>query len=636
MLKMRKKYLFLQSAIVFILFNSMLIGSAVAQAGSEASSKVPARSEISDQYKWRLSDIYASELVWQNDFDSVKAELPQIAGYKGKLDRSAQELLQCLKLRDKIYSVNDKLSAYAYRRRDENIADSRYQALAGKADSLSAEIDAVTAFIKPEILALPDKKLAQFRQQQAGLKEYSYYFDDLVRQKKHYLSAGEEQLLAQSREATQTGENVYNRLTNADIRFPEIRDENGQKVQLSEGRYLTYMMSHDRNVREQAFQALFGTYNQYRNTFAATLDGTVKKNLFYAKANKYDTALAAALEGDNVPREVYDNLLITVHNNLEPLHRYVAFKKKTLRLNDLHMYDLYAPVVQDVRLQYEFEDGIKLVETALAPLGSEYGIILDKGFTSGWVDVYENKGKQNGAYSSGTYGVHPFVLLNYHKSYNNVSTMAHEMGHAMHSYYSQSNQPYATAEYTTFCAEVASTTNEVLLIDYMLKTTTDRRERLYLLNQYLETIRTTVYRQALFAEFEKIIYDKAEAGETLTADLLDSIWHELNVTYYGSEIVVDKESDVEWARIPHFYWDFYVYQYVTGYAAATTLAEKLQTEGEPAQKRYINYLKSGGSDYSLELLKKAGVDMSSPKPIEVTLQKFSQLLAELEKIISEA
>jgi oligoendopeptidase F len=361
----------------------------------------------------------------------------------------------------------------------------------------------------------------------------------------------------------------------------------------------------------------------------------VKKNVFYSKTRKYATTLESALEGDNVPQAVYDNLIDTVHANLGPLHRYVALKQKALGVDEMHMYDLYTPLVRDVRLTYEYDEALKIIHAALAPLGPEYASILEKSFTAGWMDVYENKGKQTGAYSWGVYGAHPFVLLNYHNRYDDVSTIAHELGHAIHSYYSHKFQPYATAHYTTFTAEVASTTNEILLIDHMLKTTTDKRERLYLINQYLEAVRATVYRQTMFAEFEKIIYAKADRGETLTADLLDEIWLELNKKYYGPDIVVDKEIKVEWARIPHFYWHFYVYQYVTGYAAATALADQIQKEGQPAQERYINFLKSGGSDYSIEILKRAGVDMSTPKPIEVTLQKFSNLLDELEKILRE-
>ncbi|MBP2658957.1 MAG: oligoendopeptidase, partial [Firmicutes bacterium] len=372
-----------------------------------------------------------------------------------------------------------------------------------------------------------------------------------------------------------------------------------------------------------------------RNTFASTLSGNVKQNVFYAKTRNYSSTLESALKGDNVPTEVYDNLIATVRKNLAPLHRYVALKKKFLQLTDIHMYDLYTPLVKEVNFPFPYEEGLKLVCTALKPLGSEYAQILDKGLTSGWIDVYENKGKQTGAYSWGNYGTHPFVLLNYNNRYDDVSTLAHEMGHAIHSYYSQENQPYATSSYTIFCAEVASTTNEILLLHHMLNTTTDKNIKLYLINQYLEQVRATVYRQTMFAEFEKMIYEISEEGETLTADILDTLWHDLNVAYYGSDIVVDKELDIEWARIPHFYSEFYVYQYVTGYSAATTLADKILKESQPAQEKYINFLKSGGSDYSLNILEQAGVDMSSPKPIEITLNNFSTMLDQMEKLLTQ-
>lgn len=623
------------ATIVSFSLGTILLSSASAQAGSPAAGKVPDRSEITAEFKWRLADIYADESLWQADFEKLRGELPQIGRFRGKLGTSAHDLAACLKARDEIGILSGKLIAYARLHRDENTASAKYQDLTGKIEALLAETGAATAFIEPEILAIPEATLASFRKQEPGLKDYAFYFNDLLRQKKHVLSPAEEEILSRSSEATATPENAFNMLAHADMRFPEVNDGNGGKIQLSEGRYHGLIMSPDREVREEAFKGLFGTYNQYRNTFAATLGGNVKKNIFYAKTRKYKTTLESALESDNVPTGVYDNLIAAVNNNLEPLHRYVALKKKALGIDEMHMYDLYTPLVRNVDLTYEYGDALKVVHDALAPLGPEYATILDKGFSSGWIDVYENKGKQTGAYSWGVYGVHPFVLLNYHNRYDDVSTIAHEIGHAIHSYYSQKSQPYATSQYTTFTAEVASTTNEILLIDHMLKTTTDKRQRLYLINQYLEAVRATVYRQTLFAEFEKIIFAKAEAGETLTADLLDSLWHELNVKYYGPDIVVDKELDVEWARIPHFYWSFYVYQYVTGYAAATTLAGQIQAEGQPAQERYLNFLRSGGSDYSIEILKRAGVDMSTPKPIEVTLKKFATLLDELEKIVNE-
>lgn len=598
-------------------------------------SHVPPRSEIPDQYKWHLDDIYANDELWQQDFDTLKNSQEQIIQFTGKLKNSSQDLLACLKARDELGIIAGRLYAFARMHRDENTTDTKYQAMTGKLESLLAEAGAATAFIEPEILALPDATLTKFRQQEEGLKEYSFYFDNLARQKEHVLSPAEEALLSKVSDVTQASENTFNMLAHADMEFPQTIDEQGQLVQLSEGRYSLFIRSSDRNVRQQAFMNLFNTYNHYRNTFASTLSGNVKKNIFYAKIRNYTSTLESALKSDNVPTEVYDNLITSVHKNLAPLHRYVDLKKKFLKLTEIHMYDLYTPLVGNIKFPLPYAEGLKLVCTGLKPLGPEYANILDKGLTSGWIDVYENKGKQTGAYSWGNYGTHPFVLLNYNNRYDDVSTLAHEMGHAIHSYYSQENQPYSTSAYTIFCAEVASTTNEVLLLHHMLNTTTDKKFKLYLINQYLEQVRATVYRQTMFAEFEKILYEESEKGEIFTADALDTLWHDLNVAYYGPDIVVDKELDVEWARIPHFYSEFYVYQYVTGYSAATTLAEKILHEGQSAQEKYLHFLKSGGSDYSLNILKQAGVDMSSPKPIEITLNKFSTMLDEMEKLLTE-
>lgn len=621
--------------LIPFLLTAFLFSNSAADAAASDKSRLPERNELPSEYKWRLADIYTTETDWQQDFDNLKQTLPKIAEYKGKLADSPQNLLDCLKLRDEIGIVSGKLYAYARMHRDENTADAKYQALTGKTEALLAEAGAATSFVEPEILAMPDEVLAKFRETESGLTEYSFYFDDLLRQKKHVLSPAEEELLSRSSEMAQTPENVFNMLAHADITFPDTMGEDGKPVQLSEGRYSGLIRSENRPVRKAAFINLFSTYNKYRNTFAATLSGNVKKNIFYSRVRNYNSTLESSLESDNVPVEVYNNLIDTVHNNLAPLHRYVALKKKALKLADIHMYDLYTPLAKDVKFNVPYKEGLELVKNGVKPLGHEYAEILNEGLTSGWLDVYENKGKQTGAYSWGVYGAHPFVLLNYHDRYDDVSTVAHEMGHAIHSYYSQKNQPYITSGYTTFCAEVASTTNEVLLLDYMLKTTQDPQKRLYLINQYLELVRATVYRQTMFAEFEKMLYQKAENGETITADMLDDMWRDLNAKYYGPDMVVDDEIAIEWARIPHFYWHFYVYQYVTGYSAATTLAEKMLTEGEPAQQRYIDFLKSGGSDYSLNILKKAGVDMSSPKPIEITLNKFSAMLDELEKLISK-
>jgi len=627
MLKLPQIFPFLLSAMVF---------GNTADSTAADNSSVPERSEIPSQYKWRLEDIYASEELWQADFDNLKAALPKISGYKGTLTKSAETLLQCLKERDEIGIISGKLYAYARMHRDENSTNTKYQAMTGKTEALLAEAGAATAFIEPEILAIPDATLVEFRQDNTGLKEYSFYFDNLIRQKKHVLSPAEEEILSRAAEVTQAPENIFSMLAQADMKFPQTIDESGRKIELSEGRYTSLIRSTNREVRQQAFVNLFNTYNQYRNTFAATLNGNVKKNLFYAKTRKYNSTLESALAADNVPTEVYNNLISTVSSHLEPLHRYVALKKKALHLSEIHMYDLYTPLAQDVKIIIPYAEALPLVKESLNPLGPEYTAILEKGLSSGWIDIYENRGKRTGAYCWGTHGVHPFVLLNYNDRYDAVSTLTHEMGHALHSYYSHTSQPYITASYTIFSAEVASTTNEILLLDYMLNKITDKQQKLYLINQYLEQVRTTVYRQTMFAEFEKLVYEKAESGETITADMLDALWHELNVKYYGQDIIVDPEINIEWARIPHFYSYFYVYQYVTGYSAATALADKLLNEGQPAQERYIAFLKSGGSDYSINLLKQAGVDMSSPKPVEVTLAKFASRLAELEKLLANS
>jgi len=616
-----------------LLLSTIIWSNSSGAVGAANSTEVPERTTIPTEYQWHLQDIYANEELWNADFQKLKAMLPNVKKMQGTLAVSSTNLKTTLEMRDEIGIISGKLYAYAHMHRDENIANPHYQALKGQTETLLVEASTAMAFISPEILAMPEKTLMKFRKEEKGLAPYQFYFDDLLRQKQHVLSPSEEEIFARSSEATAASVNTFNMLAHADMKFPIVNDEQGNSVQLSEGRYQALIKSSNRTVRHDAFVNLFSTYNQYRNTFASTLNGSVKTHIFYAQTHKYPSVLAASLEDDNIPISVYDNLIATVHNNLGPLHRYVALKKKYLSLDEIHMYDLYTPIVRDVQLTYSYSDGVKLMKDGLHPLGSEYAAILDNGLSNGWIDVYENKGKQTGAYSFGTYGVHPFVLLNYHDRYDDVSTVAHEMGHAIHSYYSQSSQPYATASYTTFCAEVASTTNEVLLIDHMLKITTDKQQKLFLLNQYLEAIRATVYRQTMFAEFEKIIFDRCEKGETLTADMLDAIWHDLNTRYYGPDIVVDKELNVEWARIPHFYRSFYVYKYVTGYSAATALAEQLQTEGPSAQARYIEFLKSGGSDYSLNLLKRAGVDMSSPQPIEVTLHKFNSLLDELENLL---
>ncbi|MDU2065993.1 MAG: oligoendopeptidase F [Sporomusaceae bacterium] len=594
---------------------------------------IPERNEISAEFQWKLTDIYATDTNWESDIDAVKKQMPQIQSKKGQITQSAHLLWTALDLRSKINQTLEKLFAYARMHRDENAASPVYQAMTNKIQALEAEASAAYAFMEPEILTLPTKTLENFLREEQRLEEYRFYLENLTKQKKHILSAQEEALLSAFGDVAQASAETFQMLARADITFPAVYDTSKQELPLSEGRYHSFMISPDRQVRQQAFKNLLGTYKNYRNTFASTLRGNIKKDIFYAKTRHYSSHLAASLEPDEIPLSFYDQLIATVHKHLPAMERYVSLKKKILNVPELHMYDMYAPLTNQIRLAYSYEEAVKLVKQALAPLGKEYLADLSTGLASGWVDVYENKGKQTGAYSWGVYGVHPFVLLNFDGKYNDVSTLAHELGHAMHSYYSQKKQPYPTSSYTIFCAEVASTTNEILLIDHVLATTADRSIQAYLLNQYLESIRTTVYRQTMFAEFEQKVYMLAETGESLTAELFENLWRELNAKYYGPELVIDDSLVSEWSRIPHFYRSFYVYKYATGYSAATAFANHLSTDEKTAQKQYLNFLSSGGSDYSLNLLKAGGVDLASGKPIEQTLVKFSQLLDKLEALL---
>lgn len=598
-----------------------------------STTQLPSRAEIADTFKWNLSDIYSSDETFQSALETFKGKLQALAEFKGSLAISAQNLAACLQKRDELSIEVSALFAYARMHRDIDAKESAYQAMTTKVEGLLTEYSSIASFIDPEILTLPKATLENFQHTEPALEIYKFYFADLYRQNSHVLSPTEEALIAQTGELRKAAVNIFTMLTNADIKFPETLTESGEKVTLSEGRYNALIRSKNPEVRKDAFKNLFTTYASYRNTLATSFDSNIKASMFYAKAKKYSSTLAASLDNTNVPTEVYTNLVDTIHKHFQPLHKYINLKKSMLKLNEIHMYDLYVSLAQTTPADIEYSEGLKLVLNALKPLGAAYLKDLETGANSSWIDIYENQGKRTGAYSWGVYGVHPFVLLNYDNKYSAVSTLAHELGHAMHSYYSNKYQEYINSSYTIFCAEVASTTNEILLLDYMLDIETNPQKRIFFINQYLEQVRTTVYRQALFAEFEMITHSKAEAGEALTADVLENIWLDLNRQYYGNELILDDEIKIEWARIPHFYRPFYVYQYVTGYAAATTLAQNLVTEGLPAQKRYLNYLQSGGSDYSINLLKNAGVDMSTPKPLEITLEKFSTRLFELETLL---
>lgn len=602
---------------------------------TSTTNRLPNRNEIPEEMKWKLEDLYASNEQWEQDFQEIRNLVVKVQGFEGKLAESAANLLDCLKVQDQLSEKMGRLYAYARMHRDEDNTNATYQALTDRAAMLSVQASSATAFVTPEILSIPEDTLKKFMSQESGLEHYRFVLHEILRTKDHILSPAEEQLLAEVGDLAQGPGTIFGMLNNADIQFPNIKDENGEEVELTKGRYIQFLESKDRRVRKDAFEALYATYLKQKNTLAAIYQASVKKDVFYARVRKYESARHAAMDDDNIPVEVYDNLIQAVHEYLPEMYRYVQLRKKLLGLDELHMYDLFAPIVKDVEFKITYEQAKETVAKGLAPLGEEYGKILQEGFNDRWIDVFENQGKTSGAYSWGSYGTHPFVLMNWQDNMNNMFTLAHEMGHAIHSYYTNTNQPFTYSDYTIFVAEVASTCNEALVLEHLLKTTTDPRERMYLINHQLEAFRGTVFRQTMFAEYEKMTHEKVEAGEPLTPELLCEMYRELNLKYYGPDMVVDAEIDMEWARIPHFYNAFYVYKYATGFSAATALSQQILKEGQTAVERYINFLKSGSSDYSINLLQGAGVDMTSPKPVKDALEVFKKLLDEMEQLAEQ-
>lgn len=591
------------------------------------------REKISNEFQWQIEDIFADAEAWEAASISLKKALAKFKTFKGELHQS-NVLFDCLSYRDLLSQNAEKIYAYARLQRDTDNSNQTFQTLVGKAESLLAEFSNIVSFIEPEILAIPKLSLDKLVVKTPALKQYRHYLDDLIRQSAHILPAREEEILSKSQLATGSAENIFRILTAADINFSPVIDSKGNEHAVSEGQYLLNMTSNDRTLRENTFKSLMGTYHQYRNTLAASLSGNCRSANFYATVRNYPDTLSASLAADNIPGSLYDGLIQTIQNHFQPLHEYIALKKEKLDLEELHAYDLYVPLAPEgaATFSYTYPEACSLVQKALAPLGKDYCSSLAQGFNSGWIDIYENKGKRSGAYSWGLYGVHPFVLLNYQPRYNSISTIAHEMGHAMHSFLSSQHQTYNNADYTIFCAEVASTTNEIILLEYMLERAT-KEQKIYLLNQFLEAVRTTVYRQVQFAEFEKKIHAEISAGMTLVGENLENLWLELNKKYYGPALTVDQELSNEWSRIPHFYTPFYVYKYATGYSAATAFADSILSKKPKAKEKYLSFLSSGGSDYSLNLLKNAGVDLNTALPVTITLQKFAEKLAELKKLL---
>ncbi|WP_102028055.1 oligoendopeptidase F [Salirhabdus sp. Marseille-P4669] len=595
--------------------------------------QLPKREEVPVDKTWRLEDIFETDQAWERELEEVKQLYPSIADFQGKITESAANLLKLLKLQDEISGRLAKLYTYAHMRYDQDTTNSFYQELNNKAETLLTQASSAMSFIIPEILTLDDAQVDAFLNENEELKLYKHYLEDVLRQRPHVLSESEEVLLAEVSEVTSSPSQTFGMLNNADLEFPAIKDEEGNEIDLTHGRYSKFLQSKERRVRKDAFDAMYDTFGKFKNTFASTLTGNIKSDNFFAKTRKYDSARQSALDSNNIPEKVYDNLVEAINERLPLLHKYVELRKELLGLDEVHMYDLYAPLVQEVDMKISYEEAKEHVLKGLAPLGEDYVSKLNEGFESRWIDVVENKGKRSGAYSSGVYGTNPYILLNWQDDINNLFTLAHELGHSLHSYYTRENQPYRYGNYSIFVAEVASTCNEALLNDYLLKVTEDKQEKLYLLNHFLEGFRATVYRQTMFAEFEHDIHVRAQKGEPLTADKLTQIYYELNKRYFGENITVDEKIGLEWARIPHFYYNYYVYQYATGYSAATALASKILEEGDPAVQRYLDFLKSGSSDYPIEVLKRAGVDMTSKQPILAALDVFEEKLNEFETLL---
>ena len=591
------------------------------------------REEINDKYKWKLDKIFTNDNEWEEAFKKLKEEAPSLKDFEGKLNN--KESIEAFLNKYVDLGIRaETIYIYAHLKCDEDTSNSKYQAMMNKVDAYMAEYASYTAYFVPEILSQDESLIRDIINNNEELKTYKFMFEDILKEKPHILSKSEEELLASVSDCLDAPSSIHNMLTNADMKFGDIIDEDGEKVELTEGNYSSFIKSKDRKVRKEAFQTLFGKYKDLENTFATTLSSSIKNFNFGAKIRKYNSALESSLKPNDIPVEVYKNAVKTIDENLKSLHRYVSLKKKLLGLNEMHMYDLYVPVIEIPKEHIEFDKAVDMVIEGLNPLGKEYLDIFKSGVEEGWIDIYQNKGKRGGAYSWGGYKTMPYVLLNYNYELHDVSTLAHEMGHSIHSYYSRKEQPYIYAGYTLFCAEVASTTNEALLIHHLINKEEDKNKKLYLINQELEQIRTTVFRQLMFAEFELYTHESLEKGTPLTAEDYNKAWHDLNVKYFGPEMIVDNDIDIEWARIPHFYSDFYVYQYATGYAAASAFAKSILEGNEDAVPKYIDFLKSGGSDYPIEILKKAGVDMTTSKPLEATIERFNELLDMLDKEIS--
>lgn len=588
------------------------------------SSKVILRKDVKEEDKWKICDLFKSDEAWEEEFKQCEDLIPQLAAYKGKLNVS--NMFEIFEADEKVSRLVDRLYVYANLRNHEDTENNFYQGLCGKANTLIVKYSSACAFIEPEILALNEDEVRAA----AEGSVYKHYILNLLRNKEHILDTDKEEMLAGIYELASAPDDIFSMINNADIRFDDIKDGKGKTLSLTHGKYQSYLESSDRVLRKNAFKSYYKSFYGLKNTISSTYSASVKKDIYLSNVRNYKNSLESCLYGDNIPLEVYYNLVKTVNEYLPLLQRYVKIRKDRLGVDKLYFYDLYTPIVENVDLKIDFEEAKKTVVEALKPLGEEYINIFKGGLEGGWIDKYENKGKRSGAYSWGTYGTHPYILMNYDGNYNSMFTLAHEMGHSMHSYYTWNNQPYVYGNYTIFVAEVASTVNEALLMKYLLSKETDKIKRAYLINYFLEQFRGTLFRQTMFAEFELKAHEMAERGEALTFESLTEVYKQLNIKYFGEGIVLDDEICYEWMRIPHFYTAFYVYQYATGFSCAMALSEKILNEN--GAENYIKFLKGESSEFSIDLLKIAGVDISKPEPVVDALKVFEELLKQMESL----
>lgn len=606
---------------------------------NELTGTVKERSDIAESYKWDLTHLYEDDNAWQRAKTTAKARFKEIENFRGNLGKSADELLGCLTFIDEVYKELIRLSGYASMHSDQDTREEKYLAMKQEMSGIYTEFASLSSFIEPEILAVEEETLKQFIRENEGLEIYRFYLDDLNRKKAHRGSEGEERIMAEASAATGVAYQTFNIFTNADFPYPEETLSDGRKITLNQSNFALHRTSSNIDDRKKVFESFFGALKKFQRTFGVQLYGALKKDLFYKKARRYNSCLEAALDAHNIPTTIYHNLIAQVNQNLDTFHRYLNLRKRLMELDGLNYYDLYAPLVKDVDLKYSYEDARRMIVESLAPVGNEYVSVIDQAFNERWIDVYPTAGKRSGAYSNGSaYDVHPYILLNYNGQYNDVGTLTHELGHTMHSYLSNRRQPFALSHYPIFVAEVASTFNEALLSDYMLNKIDDENVRLSLLGAYLEGAKGTLFRQTQFAEFELKIHEMTEAGEALTGDSFSQLYLDITRKYYGHDEKVCQVNDlvgIEWAYVPHFYYNFYVFQYATSFTASQALAAKMLSGEAGMKQKYLDFLSSGGSKYPVDLLKDAGVDMNGTEPFDLTIGKLNHVMNEIEAILDK-